>query len=254
MTFKALLGPAMLALIGCDSPLGSEAACKNAMSYTIGASVSGEIDDKDCRDSQGRVADYYQFTLSSQTNFQLTMQASGFDAELGLYAGQASSAQGKLVFEVVGSGTVGATAFLPPGSYYIMAGTATNQGGGYTLNSPAPAATGCSPYFYYTLPGATIAGSVTANDCAGAGTARQDAIGLWMASGQTVNVSATLDKVGAVLWRVGDGNTASLVTRNLTQAGTVQFSFTAPRADAYRVHLNGEPNAVGTINYTVSIQ
>ena len=235
--------------------MGSEAACAAPQTYAIGSTATGAVEDKDCLDFQGRVVDVYQFTLTTQASFQLVMQASGFNAELGLYSGQATSAaQGKLIFEVVGSSTVGGTAFLPPGSYFILAGTAESKGGSYTLTSPAPTATGCSPYLYWTQPGATFAGSVTGNDCAGAGTARQDAIGMWLSSGQTVNVSVTLDKAGSVLWRTGDATTANLVTRSLTQAGSTQFSFTAPRADAYRVHVNGEPNAIGSINYTVSIQ
>ncbi|HSJ09719.1 MAG TPA: hypothetical protein VK928_07375 [Longimicrobiales bacterium] len=245
-----------LMLAACSEPLGNTAACNGGIALSVGTPVQGAVEASDCKDERDRVGDYYRFSLSGQTNIEVTMRPDGFEGELSLFAGDPKRlGEAVLIFEVIGPGTIGGHAFLPAGSYFIVAGTAGSKGGGYTLGTGPAVTNGCPDLYYSTLPGATISGTVTTDDCrGGTATVRQDAYGMPLTAGQRVVVTVAMDRVGMVLWRTGSAATPDLVSRTLSQAGTVQFEFTAPRTDAYRVHLLGHPGVVGTIGYTVSIQ
>ena len=256
MRFRKQLVPLLLLTINCSAG-GTEptGACAGPQNYSIGSTASGAIGVDDCKGAAGNFGDIYQMTLTAQSRFSVTVTPSGFNAGVSLFAGLPSAAaNATLVYEEVGSGPVGANAFLPPGSYFLFVESNNGKTGNYKLESQTAAAEGCGAYANWTYPGVELAGVVTTNDCAGNEPARQDIYELWLKKGQSVSVSATLNKIGAVLWRTGSASSANLITKNLNSGGSTAFTFTAPSDDAYRLHVIGEPGTVGVISYTASIK
>lgn len=242
----------VVATVSCsESPLGSEAACGAGTAYVVSSTVSGSITAEDCS-RNGVTGDYYTFSAVSHTSFGLTMQPSGFNGELGLYAGTPGGTS-TVVFETDGSSTFGANAFLPPGNYYIVAGT-RGGGGSYTLVSQPVPVSGCGQFLSYTRPGATISGVVTGNDCVGLGVARFDAFEILLESGHTISASATMDKAGAISIRSGSASSPDLASHILSAPGVAQVSYTTTRRDSYRVHVYGSPGMQGNNVYTLTIQ
>ncbi len=249
----------VLFVAGCGADTTAAAppgTCAGAQTLSVGAGATGAIGTDDCKGPTGDFGDLYQFTLSSQTNIELSVAPSGFDAGIILYSGSAlDAANGKLVFDLSGSGTIGRNAYLPAGSYFLVVRSNDNKTGSYKVASQLANADGCGTYLNWTLPGANFSGFITATDCAGNGVAKQDIFEFGMKAGQSVTVTATYTRNGDVLLRTGTAGSADLVRKTLAAGGSTSFSFTAPTTDNYRVHFIGEPSLVGgTIGYTASLR
>lgn len=191
-------------------------------------------------------------TLAEQTAVDLTLTAPDFSSVLALYTGS-----GGLIFQDAGSGVRHGKVFLAPGDYKISVGRTSNTGGNYTLTSPRTAMDGCGqPINGFTVPGATVTGTVTESDCSGNGGSRGDAYALRLTAGQTLTVSVTMDQVGLVQV-TRDGTPEPQVSRSVAKGATVPVAFQATTSGLYRVFLiypgTGQNSAL-PINYTVSFR
>ena len=239
--------------LGCAGGIAAPAGkCNGPQNHTVGSAATAAIGTDDC-EVMGRYGDIYQLTLTGQTNFRVTVTPSGFDAAISLLAGNSSAPGSAIeVFGTDGSGPIGANAFLPAGSYFILVGSSNCKSGTYKLESQSVSADGCGSN--WTYPGADLSGVVTTSDCEGGASARQDIYQIQLKRGQTVAVSAVLNKNGAVLWRTGSASSANLVTKVLPQGGSAAFSFTATSDDVYRLHVLGELSTTGVMSYSASIR
>ena len=234
----------------CDSPLGDSSNCDAGIQWAPNTTVNGSVSEADCtRDNHS--GDFYVFTSTGQTATRLSMQATGFAPELTVYAGTPTAmGEASLIFQVV---TTPATndLYVPPGSYFIVAGTADNRGGNYTLTSQPIPATGCPPRYSYGVPGLVVTGTITTNDCQGGGISRQDIIEFYLKPGQVLRARLVADKKAAVSIAQGDG---SVIDKFIDASGVAEVSYTATKRDFYRVHVHGEPSFFGTTNYTLTVQ
>ena len=240
-------------LLGCPADITAPTGkCSGPQPFTVGGAVSAAIGTDDC-EILGEFGDAYQLTLTGQTNFRVTVTPSGFDAKVAVRAGNASTpASSTEVFGADGAGPIGATAFLPAGSYFILVGSSNRKTGTYRLDAQPASADGCGSN--WTYPGADLSGTVTTGDCEGALSARQDIYQVQLKRGQAVAVSATLSRNGAVLWRTGSASSADLVTKVLPQGGSTAFTFTAASDGTYRLHMLGEPSTTGVVTYSATIR
>ena len=231
--------------------------CTTGTAYAIGTTVSGTVDQNDCKDSQGNVGDVYQFTAGSQTSFVVNFSGSGFNPSIVLYQGTiANASSARAVADVGRSDASSFQAFLPAGAYYFVVTSENSSGGSYNFSTTAGAnMDGCKNALSYVAIGITLSGTITGNDCTGLGASRFDAYEFYLQSGQTVNVSGTLNKGGAFALRTGSATSADLVSRfiNTTIGGTASFSYTAASAGLYRVHVASEPAMAGNATYVVGI-
>lgn len=256
MRYSALLA-ATLIVAGCDGELTGDdiPLCTSATAYTIGATVTGTVDSKDCKDVEGNVGDVYQFT-TGQTAFVVNFSGTGFKPSIVLYQGTISSASSSRVVADVGASDASSfEAHLPEGAYYFIVTSENATGGNYNFStSTAVPQQGCGS-LRYTTQGMTASGTITANDCAGANTTRFDAYHFYLRSGQTVNITGSLSKSGGFSLRTGDASSPDLVTRliNVSTGGSVSFSYTAPSSALYRVHVGSDPQFTGTTSYVVGI-
>lgn len=259
MRYAVLLVATSVVTASCegDSLSGTDIkACTTATAYAIGTAVSGTVDANDCKDVQGNIGDAYQFTAGSQTSFVVNFSGSGFKPSIVLYQGTiASASTSRMIVDIGTSDASSFQAFLPAGSYYFVVTSENASGGSYNFSTTSGAnMNGCKGLSFVAI-GITLTGTITGNDCVGLGASRTDIYEFILQSGQTVNVSGTLNKGGAFALRSGGASTPDLVTRmiNTVNGGTASFSYTAATAGLYRVHVFGEPAFTGNANYTVTI-
>ena len=215
--------------------------------------MSAKAGTDECSLPDGSVGQFYSLTLAAPTGFLLTMTPSGFSGGLGLFSGSSTNtAQAKVIFTVEGSGTIGARAFLPAGQYFILAGRSGQAGGSYTLTSSTSQVTDCV-YSAWTMPGVPLTGSLTASDCAGGAGSSQDIYSVRLAAGQSVSISASVSRTGAVIWGTPS---ASIVERPLTAltGGTTQINYTATAEGVYLLHFLNNSPTTGTSTYSGTIQ
>lgn len=163
-----------------------------------------------------------------------------------------------MVFVEYGRGSIKVKAFLPAGTYFIVAGSDEAAGGDYTLASAPTTTTPCTAENtnWYAIPGADITGLLTDADCVGAPGVRMDLFRLLMESGEQIAVTVEMSKMGGVLFR-RDGSASAA---NISQFSTVQpnvtagATFTAPDKAAFNVHVASDNLAGGTLLYTLHIR
>lgn len=249
---------ALAALAACETPAELAGSCLGAQSFRPDTSLTNVAFTDDCELPGNITGDVYQFTVSAQTNIRLSQVTSGFEGELALFKGSFNDPTGaRLVFEVVGNDTIAAKAFLPAGTYFVVAGSGESAGGTYTLTSAPTTASPCSDTeFNWTVRGADLTGTIDGNDCPGAvATVRQDAYSLWLQAGESIAVTTTFTKNGNLLWRrSGNAAGASLVEYALV-GNPLSVTLTAPDANSpYGIHLIGEPPLTGVGTYSISIR
>ncbi len=258
----AAASPLLLALLttACvDSPAEPTGACFGAGSLDADTTIVNIAYADDCEGPLGTLGDVYQFTLTAQTNILFTQNSSGFLGGLTLFKGQFTNlGQARLIFDVVGAGTVGAKAYLPAGDYFVVAGSAEQKGGSYTLVTAPTSSTPCSDaYFNYTVRGADIAGQLDNSDCSGAtASVRQDAYSLWLYLGETITVTTTYSKAGVMSFRrAGFPGDPDIGTNLLTANNPVTATYAAPDArDPFNIHIIGEPPNTGTGTYLIQVR
>ncbi|MCE9603236.1 MAG: hypothetical protein K8S21_13615 [Gemmatimonadetes bacterium] len=245
-------------VVACEDPASPSGSCLGPQVFKPDTTVSGVAFTDDCTAPDGFFGDVYQFTVAAQTDVLLTMTSTGFDGALALFSGIFTGGTApRLIGKQFGRGAFSFKAFLPAGTYFVVAGSDEAAGGDYTLTSAPTTTTPCTESIpWFTTRGADITGLLTTADCVGAPGAYQDIFGLEMQSGEQIAVSAELNKVGFVLWR-RDGsasaanlNQFSALTPNVTAQGT----FTAPDQARFNVHVNSDNLAGGTLAYTLHIR
>lgn len=245
-------------LMACDDPASPTGTCLGPQVFKADTTVSGVAFTDDCSAPNGFFGDVYQFTVAAQTNVLLTMTSSGFDGALGLFTGTFTGGTApRLIGKEFGRGAFSFKAFLPAGTYFVVAGSDEAAGGDYTLTSAPTTTTPCAELIpWFTTRGADITGLLTTADCVGAPGAYQDIFSLEMDAGEQLAVSVEMNKVGFVLWR-RDGSASAA---NLTQFAalfanvTAQGTFTAPDQARFNVNVNSDNLAGGTLAYTLHIR
>jgi hypothetical protein len=187
----------------------------------------------------------------------LTFSGNGFKPNILIYSGTvANMGSAKLIADVDASEFPTFKVVVPAGSYFFTLTSENASGGSYSVGTTMGASTdGCSNILF-TMPGVTFTGTITPNDCMGLSQARFDGFNLTITSGQTINVSGTTNKGGAIALRLSGNTTAAdLVSRpiNNVAGGSATFSYTATSTNIYFVSMFGEPGITGPANYTLSI-
>lgn len=249
----------LVSVVACEDAPTASGTCLGAQPYTAGTSITGIAFVDDCAAPNGLVGDVHQFTVASQTNLMITMTPSGYAGALGLFVGPfVEGGTPRLVFKEFGRGTFGAKAFLPAGTYYIVAGSDEASGGNYTLESVPTTTTPCTEttMAWYTLPGADITGLLAADDCLAGNGGRQDIFGLNLGAGEALSVSIEIAKSSAVLFRRDGSASAANITQffALVPNTTVSGTFTAPDPARFNVHVVSDNLAGGTAAYTLHIR
>lgn len=258
---RPALAPLLLlsALMACEDPASPSGTCLGPQVFAADTSVSGVAFTDDCSAPNGTFGDVYQFTVAAQTNILLTMTPSGYAGQLALFTGTFDGGTTpRMIFVEYGRGAFSAKAFLPAGTYFVIAGSDEAAGGDYTLSSAPTTTTPCTEQgaAWYTIPGADITGLLTTADCAAAPGAFQDLFRILMAAGEQVAVTVEMNKMGAVLFR-RDGSASAA---NIDMFATVQpnvtagKTFTAPDKDEFNVHVVSDNLAGGTLAYTLHIR
>ena len=225
--------------------LGPSGACAGPQTYTIGSTASGTLGQNECKGPGDLSGHIYVFALTGQNNFSVTMTPSGFEGAFGLYG-----SSNAVVPEQKHSGTIIARAFLPLGQYTLVVGRSKGNSGSYTLTTQSASVDGCqTDITNWITPGSIVTGVVTDADCSGAGTSRQDIYEIVLAASQTLNVSVTMDQDGSFALFTGS---SVVLARNVTKGGTSSFTYTAPGAASYRVHV--QKDQALPVNYTMSIR
>lgn len=262
MRLRALAGPlvAVVLFTSCGGSLTAPRGnCLPPTPIAATGTVNGIAYSDDCDGPDGSLGDIYSLTLTAQTQVLITLTPSGFEGQVMMLSGNFGDIAGtKLIFDVVGNGTICAKAFLPPGNYFILAGSAENVGGDYTLTLAPTTSTPCSNVFFnYTVRGADIPGVVVIEDCpAGAPNSRQEAYGLWLAAGEAIQVSIDMNKPGDLLWRRSGNPTApDLAGAPVFANTTLTTTFTAPDAnDPFGIHVIAYPALTGNATFTLRIR
>lgn len=255
-----LLAVTILALLtSCEALAGLTGTCQGPQLFGPQSEATNVAFEDDCEGPDAVYGDVYVITLTEQTNFLVLMGADGFRGQMVMYEGDYSAlpATPRLIFDVVGEGDIGAKVYLPAGTYTIWAGSGERAGGTYTLTTTPTSSSPCSNlHFNYTVPGADISGQVLANDCpGGVAIVRQDAYGMWMQAGESVDVSLTMDKLGDMLWRrSGDPSALDVDSFSVPGDAVVEGTFTAPSAGLFSIHLLSYPNNLGAATYTLSVR
>ncbi len=256
---RCLLTALLFSVVSCDEAPTASGTCLGPQPFSATASVVGIAFTDDCTAPNGLLGDIYQFTVAAQTNIMITMTPTGFAGGLGLFVGPyVEGGTPRLIFKEFGRGTFGAKAFLPAGTYYIVAGSDEAAGGEYTLASVPTTTTPCTEMTmaWYTMRGADITGLLTTADCQGAPGAFQDMFRLEMDAGEQVAVSVEMNKLGFVLWRLdGSASAANLAQFAVLQPNvTAAATFTAPTKAGFNVHVNSDNLAGGTLAYSLHIR
>ncbi len=246
-------------LMACDDPASPSGTCLGPQLFSADTTVSGVAFTDDCTAPSGTFGDVYQFTVAAQTNILLTMTPSGFAGQLALFKGTLEGGvTPRKVFVEYGRGAFSAKAFLPAGTYFVVAGSDEAAGGDYTLTSGPTTTTPCTDTTinWYTIRGADITGLVTIADCAGAPGAYQDLFGLVMDAGEQVAVSAEMNRAGFVLWRRDGSASAPNIAQfsSLVPNATASGTFTAPDQAKFNVHVNANVVAGAPLAYTLHIR
>ena len=238
----------LLPLAGCSklsSVLGPSGQCAGPQPYTIGSTVTGTLGQNECKGPSELSGHIYTFALTAQTNFSVTMTPSGFEGEFGLYSSNTA-----VVPEQKHGGPIVARAFLPLGSYTLVAGRSKGSKGDYSLTTQPAALDGCqSDITNWITPGANVTGVVADTDCQAAGTGRQDIYEIVLASSQTLTVSVAMDQAGAFALFTGS---SAVLARNVAKGGASSFTYTAPSAGSYRVHVQKDQGP--PVNYTMNVR
>jgi len=246
-----------LSLAGCElfpTPTGS---CQGPLAVGAPDTLVAEAFHNDCSGPGDVDGDVYQFALIAQTDLMFRMSPTGFRGSMGLYRGVYGTPNPKLIFEVLGPGSApfGARAYLPLGQYFLMAGPTGRSGGEYEVAFTPTSASDCS-VFDWTDFGADITGAITTSDCTGAPPHFQDSYGLWLAAGQSVQLTgiAGAKPFAVHVRRQGDGSVDPLVSHILAAGGTTTFTFTAATKGAYSIIAIGLPGSIGPIGYTIQVR
>ena len=249
---RTLAPLALLAAASCSATDKLSGTCAGVVPFSIGSTASGTGGSDECAAPNGDSGHLYSFSLSTQANVQFTLNSNGFEGGLAVYPGKATTGAATSVFDVSANGAASARTWLPAGDYFMVV-SAVSGSGAYSLTTQTAEMSDCSVPGW-ARPGVTISGTVTASDCDASPPAKQDIYQVNMTAGQTVSVNAQISKSGAVLWRTGNATSADLITKSLPNGGTTSFTFTAPSAGAFRVHLLSSQPSAGPMSYTVSIQ
>jgi hypothetical protein len=251
----ALLPIALFA--SCEGLLGPTGTCQGPQVFGPANATTNVAYTDDCDGPDSVLGDVYVITLLEQTNFSVMMDADGFRAQMVMYEGLygALPDDPRLIFDVVGSGVIGAHVFLPAGTYTIWAGSGEREGGSYSLTTAPVTTSPCSGnYFNYYVPGAVITGQILAADCVAGTLERQDAFGRWMRQGETVTVTLTMNKLGHVLFRRGgEPESPNVDDADVTADVPLEVTFTAPADGLFGVHVVSYPNNLGAASYTLGL-
>jgi hypothetical protein len=255
---RALPALALAALVGCSggSSSGGETPTGSAQPYTPNATVTGNLATNPARGPNGGVGQLYTLTLTQQTNLQFTLTASGFPPFLGLYTGS-----GQAIVERANTDT-SFKAFLPAGTFQVFVDSMNDASGTFTLTSAPTQTGGClvaggtqSPLDnYHTVKGATLAGTITTNNC-GDSLAKIHNYELPLTAGAQITLAFTVDKMSGVAIRSSSGGTP-LASREMPGAGSSTLSATVPTSGYYTVSI--ESRTAGGVSslpvaYTVTI-
>ena len=258
---RLALAPLLLvsALLACEDPAAPTGTCLGPQPFRPDTMVAGIAFTDDCVAPNGTFGDVYQFTVAAQTNILLTMTPNGYAGQLALFTGTFSGgAAPRMIFKEYGRGSFGAKAFLPAGTYFVIAGSDEAAGGNYTLTSAATTTTPCTENTtnWYTARGADINGLLTDLDCIGAPGTRFDMFRMLMESGEQISVSVEMNKMGQVLWRRdGSASAANIAMFSTVQPNvTAGATFTAPDKAAFNVFAISDNLAGGTLAYTLHIR
>lgn len=254
---RLFLIAALVSLAACEIFPTATGSCQGPLAVAAPDTLFAEAFHNDCNGPGDVDGDVYQFTLIAQSDLLFRMTPTGFRGSMGVYRGVYGAANPKLIFEVLGPGSAafGARAYLPVGQYFLMAGPAGRSGGEYAVAFTPTSAADCS-VFDWTDFGADIVGTVTTADCGAAAGNHQDAYGIWLAVGESIQVTgiAGAKPVSVLLRRQGDGSAPNLVERNIAAAGSTTFSYTATAKGAYGIHVVGAPGTIGPISYTIQVR
>lgn len=249
----------LVAIVACDNPASPTGSCLGPQVFKADTTVSGVAFTDDCSAPNGFFGDVYQFTVASQTNMLLTMTSTGFDGALALFTGTFTGGVApRLIGKEFGRGAFSFKAFLPAGTYFVVAGSDEPAGGDYTLTSSPTTTTPCTDTSinWYTTRGADITGLLTTADCVGAPGVYQDLFGLEMDAGEQIAVSVEMNKVGGVMWRRDGSASAANISQfsALVPNATASATFTAPDQAKFNVHVASDNLAGGALAYTLHIR
>ena len=254
---RALL-PLVIAclVVACEDPASPSGTCLGPQVFTADTTVSGIAFTDDCTGPSGTSGDVYAFTIDSQKNILFTMRPVGYAGQLALFTGTLTDvATPHLILKEYGRGSITVKAFLPAGTYFVVAGSDEASGGDYTLSSAPTTTTPCTieTTNSYTVRGADIAGALTTDDCQGG----LDFFRILMEADEQLAVSVEMSRQGVVLWRRDGSASAPDVARFDVPTGNVTTgaAFTAPARGAFNVVVGSNPAVVGgAVFYTLHIR
>lgn len=219
--------------------------------------ITGSFTGSDANDCAGpNRGNQYSLTLTGQTDLEFVMTPSGFPAFLGVY-----TAANRVVLQDSGTGERRGKAFLPAGEYRVVAGRADNAGGSYSLsvgatsNSPCPlAGGGTGPFMFMpgTVPGATINGSLDANDCGTTSSNRSDPYLLSVGAGEALRVTLTgSQNVLLEAYRDAAGHPL-VMSGSVTRGASRTFTYTTPAAGLVQLFVASAGSPL-PMTYTLAI-
>lgn len=225
--------------------------CAWTEAYTIGATVSGDLDDLDCADGIERRIDRYRFTTDKQVSLALTLTTTGFTPFIRVE----DTAGNTLVTQFTTS--QGFTrALLAPGDYVIAVQSADYKGiGNYQMNAvtvdhDVDECGGAANVF--ATPGTSTKGSLTAGNCTDQGggdpTWRWDRYVVRMEEGKTYTVTmsasgpATLARWGTTgllddLQGSDSGRTPLVITYTAAETDYQSFYALGPVGTTYDINF-----------------
>jgi hypothetical protein len=227
--------------------------CASA-SMAIGQTVSGTLASTDCQSLKidgaagaARPVDRYDFTLSSQQAFSLTLSSPNIRIGMTLETTAGSFLQTR-VMSALNTPYTG-RGVLPAGSYRLSAfGTpASASTGSYSVAMASTSLSGCGDIM--AVRGVDVAGAFSTDDCVSPITNNHyyDAYIVWLDAGQTINITVTPATQLEVF--VGNAATGTRVINTTTGTG----SYTATSSNYLVISLNGGQNKA-TGSYTLSLR
>jgi hypothetical protein len=234
----------------CELEPGRTGTCQAPVALTVGTFTRAESYHDDCRgpDISG---DIFTFAPMTQANVMFSVVPEGtFTPRLQIYRGTYGDANPPLVGEVSGypGEALSARVFLAPGSYFLVAGTATRQRETYRMTTGAVAGADCFVWSFLT-PGVSVDGSVGFEDCQVINTIIRESFEMWRDVGDSVNVTVIADSTG--FFQFGESCCESLVVfaQALAAGDSVTFGHKAPRRRPYRASFRRDVGLDGTGTY-----
>lgn len=228
------------------------ATCAGPKTYAVGSTLNGTTVGANCRkpggSNDGPTGELYNMTLTQQSNFFLTLEATGYPGFVGLYTSSGD------VIDEEGISNTQLKAFLPAGTYQVYVGDTKGAGGAFTLTSPSTSLDGCTTIngggvnLGHIVKGASFSGTVVATDC-GNTLAKIDIYEIRVKAGEVLNLSITVDRLSGL--SVVNAGGAVVASRELTAAGSWTTAVTATTAGSYLIRIESR-TANGSSNLPVA--